>query len=209
MSTITPPTTNWLVNFYDPSVKGKDANNRTLAQMLAWTDDKLESRHDYIQILFPLPEGSPFNPSAPIINREVFNAFRSRSVLRDNLRKSLDRMLHFYGFKFETDGSVVLGAHYQAAFQNWVKRFNHNHLRITRIIRSLRVLGLEGEAASFFKALESVYERSGRISEKSLMFWTRAAKRELFLAPEDDEDRGKGADFLYELESRKKDGGKA
>ena len=114
-------------------------------------------------------------------------------------------MLHFYGFKFETNGSIVTGANYQVAFQNWVKRFNHNHLRITRIIRSLRVLGLEGEAAEFFKALEGVCERSGKISEKSLMFWTRAAKRPLFLAPDDEEDRGKGADFLYEFERERAD----
>lgn len=192
-------TTNPLITFYDPNTQAKDSRNRTLTQILAWPDEKLEYHHDYIQILFPLPEGSPFNPSAPIINREVFNAFRSRPELRANLRKSLIRMLHFYGFKFEIDGSIVPGANYQSASRNWVKHFNHNHLRITRIIRSLRVLGLEAEAGEFLKALEFLYGSTGKISEKSMMFWTRAAKRPLFLAPEDDQDKGKGADFLYEL----------
>jgi hypothetical protein len=45
-----------LISFYDGS--GTDGRGRTLAQILDWDADKLESRHDYIQTLFPLPEES-------------------------------------------------------------------------------------------------------------------------------------------------------
>jgi hypothetical protein len=50
-----------IVRFYDPDVKARDAFARTQEQILSWTDSKLESSHNYIQVLFPLPEGSPFN----------------------------------------------------------------------------------------------------------------------------------------------------
>ena len=56
----------------------------------------------------------------------------------------------------------------------------------------------------FFEALKGVYE-GGRISEKSMMFWTRAVERPLFLAPEDEGDEGEGADFLYEFEESREE----
>lgn len=117
-------------------------------------------------------------------------------------------MLTFYGFRFEDDGTIVPGTNFHQASRNWVKSFNHNHLRITRIIRSLRVLGLEAEAAAFFEALKEVCVRSGRIGERSLVFWGRAAERPLFLAPEDERDEGRGAGFLYEFEKGRGSGGR-
>ena len=201
----------FIVQFYDPYIQAKDRRGRTRSSIIAWSDDELEYHHDYIQLLFPLPEGSPFNPSAPVIDEATFNAFRSRLELQTQLRASLQRMLHFYGFQFasETGSSVgdsqesqvLNGSNYPEASRNWVRKFNHNHLRITRILRSLRVLGLEKEAREFFKALERVYE-GGKIGQKSMMFWTRAIERPLYLAPEDEDDQG-GCDFLYEFESGK------
>lgn len=87
--------------------------------------------------------------------------------------------------------------------KNWVKGFDHNHLRITRIIRCLRVLGLEEEAEAFFDAIIDVHEDTGIINAKSINYWKRAMERPLYLAPEDDEDEGNGKDFLYEYERRK------
>ena len=200
----------FIVRFYDPNVQAKDRRGRTRSSILAWSDDELEYHHDYIQLLFPLPEGSPFNPSAPVIDEATFNAFRSRLELQTQLRASLQRMLRFYGFQFTSetaDGGdsqtlqVIDGSNYPEASRNWVRRFNHNHLRITRILRSLRVLGLETEAWEFFKALKRVYE-GGKIGQKSMMFWTRAIERPLYLAPEDEDDEG-GCQFLYEFESEK------
>lgn len=205
-----------LVRFYDSNIQAKDTRGRTLTQILSWKDDELEYHHDYIQLLFPLPEGSPFNLSAPIIDRATFNMFHARNDLQSQLRLSLTCMLHFYGFSFSRNqdhnagsdpslrsNQVVRSPRFDRASRNWVKKFNHNHLRITRILRSLRVLGLEEEAKGFFEALQGVFEE-GTISDKSMMFWTRAIKRPLYLAPEDDNDKGDGADFLYEYENDKK-----
>lgn len=66
---------------------------------------------------------------------------------------------------------------------------------------------MEAEAAAFFEALEGVWVSSGRIGERSLMFWRRAAERPLFLAPEDERDEGRGVGFLYEFERGRGGGG--
>lgn len=205
-----------LVSFYQHPNGGKDFKGRTLSSILQWQDDQLEYSHDYIQVLFPLPERSPVNYQAPVINGATFDAFHSRPELRARLREAFVRILSFYGFELQQrDGRLEISpaANFVPASKNWVMKFNHNHLRITRIIRSLRVLGLEEEAEAFFTALEQLCQSvNGRISSRSLMFWTRAAKRPLYLAPEQDEDEGDGADFLYEFEKRRwgnKDGADA
>ncbi|KAL8793041.1 MAG: hypothetical protein Q9195_004352 [Heterodermia aff. obscurata] len=210
-STRTPP----IVRFYDPHLKAPDAQGRNLSDILSWSDSRLEYSHDYIQTLFPLPERSPVDPSAPIIDHATFTAFRSRPEIRVRLRLALERICQFYGFRFqETDegGSFRIekqgSGRFEARARNWVSRFNHNHLRITRIIRCLRVLGLDEEAKAFFDAVKKVRNETGRISDRSLMFWTRAMERPLYLAPEDEEDQGMGKDFLYEFENQK-DGGES
>ena len=84
-----------LVRFYD---RWQEREGRSLSQILAWDDKQLELCHDYIQYLFPLPERSPFNPSAPLINQAVFKAFRSQPELRSRLKDSFIRILNFMDF---------------------------------------------------------------------------------------------------------------
>jgi hypothetical protein len=106
-----------LVAFYDGS--GTDGRGRQLDEVLRWGASNLERHHDYIQTLFPLPEESGF-AHAPIINKEVFEAFRSRPELRDRLRDSFEKMLWFYGFGMDKaeDGKITvsLSAHCDIPF---------------------------------------------------------------------------------------------
>lgn len=199
-----------LVRFYDPQIAAPDSQSRTLNQILQWSDDRLEYSHDYIQWVFPLPERSPIAPSTPVIDRQTFLDFRSRPELADRLRDAFKRICRFYGFELrgpdQRGGFQVERlpeAEFRARSRVWVARSSHNHLRITRIIRSLRVLGLEGEAKAFFEAMEDVYEDTGKIGERSLMFWRRAMERPLHLAPEDEEDDGTRRGFLYDYEKER------
>ena len=211
MATTAPSSTSSpIIRFYDPTLQALDSHHRTLNTILAWDDSELEYCHDYIQWLFPLPERSPIAPSAPVITRSIFNAFRARPELRARMRDALRRICQFYGLDFQgRDGNDRFriarlgGGVFEARAKTWMTRFNHNHLRITRIIRSLRVLGLEEEARVLFEAVEGVYEETGKISARSLMFWRRAVERPLYMAPEDKEDEGMGKDFLYEFEEER------
>jgi hypothetical protein len=250
-----------IIRFYDADVQAKDAHGRTQEVILAWPNSQLESCHNYIQMLFPVPEGSAFNWEAPVIDREVMDAFRARSDLRNRLRRSFERMLDFYGFKVSLEpekkeekevakvedkpedvaGSseqsvteptedktepkteeaapkpsfppgapsnstasfgyyIVRAPHWRKSFRNWAVRFDHNHLRITRILRCLRVLGLQTECDAFFDVLEHVYKDPAiSISDRTFMYWTRAVTRPLYIAPDDDE-----IDWLQEWEEEQK-----
>jgi hypothetical protein len=116
-------------------------------------------------------------------------------------------MLAFYGFNSVPTGEsieIIPLSDFLRASRHWFTRFDHNHLRITRIIRSLRVLGLEQNASAFFKALENVHVQfPGRLSARSVNYWRRAALRPLHLAPDvDDDDSTRGKQFLLDFEAK-------
>lgn len=179
-----------LVEFFDPTAKGRDSYGRTLDQILEWTDTELEREHNYIQTVFPLPEESVFSFSAPVVDEETMLIFIQSPELKANLLRSLKRMLAFYGFDAEDKEdpefrlTITPKEDCKPGFSRWVTRIDHNHLRITRIIRSLRILGLEGAAKDFYDALIEVYKVRGTIGSNSIGFWTRALENQLCDAPD-------------------------
>ena len=168
-----------LVSFYSDT--GPDSRGRFLREIQNWSDDELELTHDYIQWLFPLAERSGFNLNAPILNAYAINRFRSDADLRRRLQTSLVRMLAFYGL--EMHATVPLSVAWAESFperaENWLTASNHNHLRITRILKSLCLLGLEDQASAFFRFLEALYKMESarphpRISIETFGYWRSA-----------------------------------
>ena len=94
---------------------------------------------------------------------------------------------------------IVRGPNWRTASKNWAGYMDHNHLRITRIIRCLRVLGLQRESEAFFAALKRVAEDPKiRISNRSVEYWTRAAELPLHIPPSEGDDE---CEWLKEWES--------
>jgi hypothetical protein len=165
-----------LLRFY--SGDGPDDRGRTLAEIQAWDDARLEMVHDFVQWLFPLPEPSAFNAAAPLLTEQDIAAFRADPALRDALQDSFARMLQFYGFDFDADTPAVAFAPEGAGQRRaWLTPGNHNFLRISRILRSLHLLGL-GELGHAFLAalLELAGSPEGRaIPATTLAYWRDAA----------------------------------
>jgi len=170
-----------IVQFY--SGFAPDHRGRFLRDIIEWPDERLESVHDFIQWLFPLPEASPVNPHAPVIDRETVEAFAARPDLREALRISFERMLRFYGFALTYGPEVARTPAFPERAENWLHPGNHNHLRITRILKCLTILGLKAEASAFERSLESVYEEHrDRITPVTLRFWRQAISTSTLLA---------------------------
>jgi hypothetical protein len=161
-----------LVRFY--RVESGNSEGRTLEDIWSWDDDSLEEVHDFIQWLFPLPEASAFNPDAPLLTTDDIAAFRGDPLLRQRLRRSLDRFLTFLGLAW--DGKRVIdGPNLPAREPDCWSYPNHNWLRISRVLRSLSLLGLGDEARAFYVWLKSAHD-SGRypISDDTFRYWTNA-----------------------------------
>ena len=170
-----------IVPFYNGT--GADTQGRTLADILSWSDSRLESAHDYIQWLFPLPERSNFNPDAPLLTPDSIAALTTSSEAQSHFAQAFMRMLRFYGLEYQEGASgaarVVLAGNYTARSSNWLTPYNHNYLRLTRMLRSLHVLGQQRRARALGDCLYQIYEqerKSGRnrVSVETLKYWQQA-----------------------------------
>lgn len=87
-------------------------------------------------------------------------------------------MLSLYGLEVRTD-KVAHGLNFHEASARWLNPGNHNHLRITRMLRCLWLCGLEEEARNTLRCVEEIYrdeQKTGRrrITPETLDYWRRA-----------------------------------
>ena len=136
--------------------KTPDHRGRILAILLQQTDHQAETNHDYIQWLFPLDEPSRSVNGAPVLAELDIDEIRQSSLAQANLAKSAR---WFLGFLKRNN--------------HWITKYNHNHLRITRVIKSLRLLASD-EAADDFR--DKVFALAGDnlnlVDDKARRFWT-------------------------------------
>jgi hypothetical protein len=163
-----------LVDFY--CGLGTDIEGRRLEEILAWPDDDFEAVHDFIQWLVPLPEPSQFNPDAPLLTHEDIAVFKCDPVIRANLMRSFERILVFLGLAL-SEGIVINGPNFTARVADVWTSPNHNWLRISRILRSLTLLGMAAQAQALYDWLNAIYtSRKFPISAETFRFWTQAVK---------------------------------
>jgi hypothetical protein len=168
-----------LVEFYRG--QATDTAGRHLEDIWAWSDNDLEAVHDFIQWLFPLPEPSQFNPDAPLLTAEDISAFRNDPLLQARLLFSFARILVFLGLTLTEGGKKVMeGDNFAARAPDVWSTPNHNWLRITRLLRSMTLLGqgvrlLEAQTRALYEWLEALYRsRKFPISEDTFRYWTGA-----------------------------------
>src|SRR5258708_21130806 len=165
-----------ILDFY--SGAAPDDRGRLLSEIQGWPDDRLEVVHNYIQGLFPLPEPSPVNPAAPLLNAATIREFHARPELREHLRASFLRMLRFYGLELR-EGLVTRAANFAERSPNWLWPGNHNHLSITRILRCLRLAGTGCEAPALLPLLRPHFHKHPTPARSNppatIPFWSHAA----------------------------------
>jgi len=145
-----------IVDFY----LGKVVNNTTITNIQCWDYDRLEKTHDYIQWLFPLDEPSRCSPDAPVLTPEDIRIFNLNMNFKYSLYKSFLLMLDFYGYVFWiTDGEpFIYPRNLSNRLKNWATPNNHNYLRITRILKSMTLLGCPEYAKMFLEVLKELWE---------------------------------------------------
>jgi len=157
-----------------------DHTGRSLEDIWKYNNRELEHTHDYIQWLFPILEPAYFNRSSPKLLISDISKFKNDKKLRHNLLISFLIMLDFYGLSCDLNDSGILvykGDDYQDRKENWQTGKNHNFLRITRILTSLKLLGCEKVSLAFYKCLiKLVEENPVGFNFTSLDYWKDAVK---------------------------------
>jgi hypothetical protein len=155
----------------------KDQRGRRLGDYWSLDHASLEAQHDFIQLMFPLTEPSAFQPGAPTLEATAVAAFRGDAAIQRNLLRSLDVMLDFYGFALDRATKTVRPApHFAQRAPEWLFPDDHNHLRITRILKCLTLCGLGEYARGFYEALGQVAQPGIHVSAATLRFWAGAVQ---------------------------------
>ena len=137
-----------------------DYKNRFLNDIWSFTDEDIEHTHDFIQLLFPLNEQSEsvfhgyyLNTKISIIN------IKSNDLAKSNIVTSSKWFLSF----------LERNTH-------WRRKHDHNYLRITRIIKSLRLLVSDEEANKFYESFIELIDESlrSKINLTTLSYWENA-----------------------------------
>jgi hypothetical protein len=137
---------------------GRDARGRSASEVIALPDRDLETSHDWVQWLFPLPTRSAAVPGSPVLRPAEIEAIREDVRALDTLQRASSRMIGFYG-----------------GTRHWLAPFDHNHLRITRILQSLRLLAGLPAAQHFYASVMRLHEDGGgTVNPESLRYWRKA-----------------------------------
>ena len=141
------------------SKEGNDFKGRTLESIWSFSDEDIERTHDFIQILFPLNKQSESAFHGYYLDSEdLIEQIRSNSIARENILKSSNWYLSFL------TRNVWL----------WNRNYDHNQLRITRVIECLRLLISEDEADKFYDDVLKIIKDNNKINQTSLNFWKNA-----------------------------------
>ena len=137
---------------------GPDYRGRFLSDIWKFGDDDIEHTHDFIQWVFPLDEPSSAQPDAPVLEPAEIDLIHKSGPATMNVEQSTEWFLGFL-----------------SRSQCWLASHDHNHLRITRMIKSNRLLLGELAAASVReKVLKLAQKADGKISEASIAYWRAA-----------------------------------
>ncbi|SBO12910.1 hypothetical protein VME0621_05081 [Vibrio mediterranei] len=150
-----------------------DSQGRLIHEIWALDDFWLEYDHKYIQWLFPIDTQTKFNRHAPILTLEDRTTFAQSDKLKAAQLESLELMLGFFGMKM-VDGRIVAAEGLNIKDHIWLKHGGHNHLRISRIIRSLALCGQVSLSQTFQLAMIETAEKFGEVGEDTLRYWLEA-----------------------------------
>ena len=137
---------------------GTDHQGRFITDIWRFDDREIEHNHDFIQWLFPLTEPSMSVFGAPILDQSDIDTIFSSDVARTNVIKSAEWYLGFLKRN-----------------EHWIKSYDHNHLRITRTIKSLRLLVGDDEANKFrIDLFFKLGDKINIIKLTAIEFWNNA-----------------------------------
>lgn len=139
---------------------------------------QLETRHDYIQWLFPSPERSRFNAQSVPLSAAEGAAIQADAEAKARVCQAYQLIVDFWGFGLvdAEAGALQCSAGCETRFANLNTPFNHNFLRISRVLNCLNATGWKHYVRPFLKALYvEIYEtrRLECCSQSFASFWVQ------------------------------------
>ena len=138
--------------------EGSDFLGRNLQDIWNFSDVEIEQTHDFVQVVFPLNKPSRAVSHGFYLDSEtLIGQIKNNPEAKKNIIKSAKWFLSFL-----------------ARNNYWNQKYNHNQLRITRAIESLRLLVSNEEADKFYQSVLELIEEDNRVNLDTLVFWKNA-----------------------------------
>ncbi|MBR3517875.1 MAG: hypothetical protein IKN07_00400 [Lachnospiraceae bacterium] len=151
---------------YTAFFEGKEPDDlgRYLSKILRFGRIRMELTHNYIQRLFPLAEESRFS-KCDLITKEYITAFQKSILAQDGMRSAYQKMLWFW----KLDGEQYKNSIYR----HWNTYNNHNHWRMSRVLKSLQLLGMEEEYKDFSMRIRWIIDhpKQYRVTGDTVKIW--------------------------------------
>jgi hypothetical protein len=164
-----------VIQFY----KGKGAILHGLS--LTAIHSEFERNERYLPLMFPTDKQDTSYPYVPVLNSTLIQNLRNDSLFGVQLHLSFTLTLMFYGFmpshnaRGEMDG-IEPTTRFDQRSAVWLTSKSSHFSHITRILYSLRILGLEKQSKLFLAALQKVAKANPKtITKLTLVEWTAAA----------------------------------
>ena len=137
--------------------KEPDFKGRMIQDIWNYSDEEIENIHDFIQILFPLNKKSQSVFHGHYLDTDdLVQSLKDDEQVKENILKSSEWFLSF------------LKRH-----DYWKRGYNHNQLRITRVIECLRLIVGDKEANSFYKSIMIICQ-GHKLNPNSIKYWKNA-----------------------------------
>ena len=145
-------------------------NGKTIHEILNMNGPHMGHTGGVIQWLFPLTTPSTHVPRAPTLSLSELKLFRTEPKLRELYLVGVNRFLERFGIALH-GGSGSIEPDFNTK-KKWMYPSYHAFMPITRILRSLKLLGFPDEFATLHKLLLLCNKRCGnRIDKTTLDIW--------------------------------------
>ena len=135
-----------------------DFLGRNLQDIWDFSDEEIEQTHDFVQLVFPTNKPSMAVSHGLYLDSEtLIERIKNNPEAQKNIVKSANWFLSF----LERN-------------TYWNQKYDHNQLRITRVIESLRLLVSNEEADKFYRSVLKLVEDDNKINLNTLVFWKNA-----------------------------------
>jgi len=134
---------------------GPDYKGRMLSEVWRYTDFEIDNTHDFIQVVFPTDKLSKSSFHGLYLkSQEEIEEIQKCQIAANNLAFSSGWFLE-----------------YLERNEAWQDKYDHNHLRISRIIQCLRLLVSDTEAERFRGKVFALITAESKITNNTLKIW--------------------------------------
>jgi len=157
---------------------GQDEPSRrkyTFSQVQQSSDGWYDDKHGFIQIAFPTDQMSGSHPEhTHLVGDSDVMSIEASSVLTHRYVQQYQRFLDSLGLDFNTEDHAVTKVN-PMRFESRVTLGNHCLKRISRVLRSTRLLGFQYLSNALFRFLICTYDEGNlAVDERTIAHWYRA-----------------------------------